>query len=80
MRWTAQGLEYEADQRHAEIVVKAMRLETASGVNTPGTKGTVAVSVMSAELSTRYRHRIVLPQHTRPHVHHSLLYLVLSTL
>ena len=33
---TSQGWEYEADQRHADILVKEMNLENANGVKTPG--------------------------------------------
>ena len=67
MRWTSEGLEYEADQRHAEIIVKEMGLETSSGVNTPGTRSPADARVhcgpgkqtdpkeLSAEMSTKYR-------------------------
>ena len=67
VRWTADGLEYEADQRHAEIIVKEMVLETAAKVNTPGTRSSAEVRVrsnpdqqpesrqLSAEMSTQYR-------------------------
>ena len=37
--WTKEGIEYEADQRHAEIIVQQMGLERDSRkVNTPGVK------------------------------------------
>ena len=36
VRWTPQGWEYEADQRHTELIVKAMCLEKAKAVSTPG--------------------------------------------
>ena len=36
IRVTEQGWEYEADQRHGELVVKGMGLEGAKGVVTPG--------------------------------------------
>ena len=67
VRWTAEGLEYEADQRHAEIIVKEMGLETATKVSTPGTRSSAEVRVrcnpdqqldskaLSAEMSTKYR-------------------------
>jgi hypothetical protein len=67
VRWTDEGLEYEADQRHAEIIVKEMGLETSTGVNTPGTRSTADARAhcgpgkqadskeLSAEMSTKYR-------------------------
>ena len=33
---TPAGWEYEADQRHADLIVKAMNLENANSVQTPG--------------------------------------------
>ena len=37
VEWTPGGIEYEADQRHAEIIVKKLGLEEgAKGVSTPG--------------------------------------------
>ena len=36
VRWTPYGWEYEADQRHAELIVKAMGLEECGSVTTPG--------------------------------------------
>ena len=33
---TESGWEYEPDQRHAEMIVKELGLETAKSVNTPG--------------------------------------------
>merc|ERR1711911_187427 len=39
VQWTDEGIEYEADQRHAEIIVKALGLgEESKGVVTPGHK------------------------------------------
>ena len=38
VRWTKDGLEYEADPRHVEILVKDLKLEDAKSVVTPGTK------------------------------------------
>ena len=35
IRWTDTGLEYEADQRHADLLVKEMELEDAKEVTTP---------------------------------------------
>ena len=66
VRWTHEGIEYEADQRHAEIIVKEMGLETASSVNSPGIKDTSAGKVicgstqhsereLSPEFATKYR-------------------------
>ena len=34
--WESKGIRYEADQRHGEVLVKALGLETAKGVDTPG--------------------------------------------
>ena len=36
IRITPQGWEYEADQRHAELVIAALNLTAANGVKTPG--------------------------------------------
>ena len=38
MRWTDQGVKYEADPRHAELIIKDLVLEKAKGVSSPGTK------------------------------------------
>ena len=49
LRWTDSGLEYEADQRHAEVIVEQMCLDKANPVSTPGTK-CIAVYGKSDEL------------------------------
>ena len=36
LTWTELGVVYEADQRHAEILVKELGLEAARSVTTPG--------------------------------------------
>ena len=36
VRIGCQGWEYEADQRHADLIVKALGVEEAKGVSTPG--------------------------------------------
>ena len=36
VRVTESGWEYEADPRHAELLIKALRLESANGVRSPG--------------------------------------------
>ena len=37
--WTEEGIEYEADQRHAEIIVKSLGMQSDSkGVATPANK------------------------------------------
>ena len=36
LRWTKEGIVYEPDQRHAEIVVRELGLENAKPVSTPG--------------------------------------------
>ena len=38
IRWTDCGLEFEPDQRHAEMVVRDLGLENANAVATPGTR------------------------------------------
>ena len=38
LRWTEQGIKYEADPRHAEIIIKDLNLDKAKSVTTPGTK------------------------------------------
>ena len=35
--WTLSGLTFEADQRHGEILVDALNIKDAKGVDTPGT-------------------------------------------
>ena len=35
LRWTKEGITYEADQRHAEIVIKEMNMKKANAVSTP---------------------------------------------
>ena len=37
VHWTREGIEYEADQRHAELIIQELNLKADSkGVNTPG--------------------------------------------
>ena len=36
--WNHDGIYYEADQRHADLIIKELGLEDAKPVNTPGTK------------------------------------------
>ena len=36
VRWTKEGWEYEADQRHADILVERLRMKDAGGVATLG--------------------------------------------
>ena len=38
LTWGPNGISYEADPRHAEIVIKELGLTEAKGVFTPGTK------------------------------------------
>ena len=35
IRWTNEGLEYEADQRHADLLVKEMKVTESKEVTTP---------------------------------------------
>ena len=61
LRWTPAGLEYEADKRHAELIVKELGLESARSVSSPyPPEGYPAVEVSKSvqddsEESTRYR-------------------------
>ena len=36
VRWTKEGLEYEPDQRHGELIVKELGLEGANSLSSPG--------------------------------------------
>ena len=38
VRWTESGIDYEPDQRHAEMVVRDLGLQLAKAVTSPGTK------------------------------------------
>merc|ERR1739836_64577 len=38
LRWTNEGIEYEADPRHVEIVLKQLNIDNCKPVITPGTK------------------------------------------
>ena len=42
VRWTTEGIEYEADPRQGELLIRQLGLEGANGVATPGCKYTVA--------------------------------------
>jgi len=40
VQWTSEGIEYEADQRHAELIIQELGLQEGSkSVNTPGESG-----------------------------------------
>jgi hypothetical protein len=59
-RWTKSGLEYEADQRHGEILVQELGLQNATPAITPGTKDkkedrTEGDKELSPQDATRYR-------------------------
>ena len=62
MRWTPAGIEYEPDQRHAEIIIKEMGVEGAKPATCSGTTETpeeaelIAASLeMSSSDATAYR-------------------------
>ena len=71
LRWESNGIVYEPDQRHAEMIIRDLSLETAGSVLTPGTRAEHDVAsapsgmpsieledepeLMSAEDSTRFR-------------------------
>ena len=38
LRWTDKGIEYEADPRHVEIILKQLNIDQCKPVTTPGTK------------------------------------------
>ena len=38
LTWTATGITYEADPRHAEIIIRELGLETCKPVTTPGAR------------------------------------------
>jgi len=57
-RWTGEGIEYEADPRHAEIIIKELGLSGGKTVSTPGCKKTKIEDEgepMNAEESTKFR-------------------------
>ena len=57
VEWTVDGSVYEADQRHAELIVKGLGLTSASkSVNTPSQKSVKqSEQPLSPEDSTQYR-------------------------
>ena len=58
LRYTASGWEYEPDQRHAELIVKELGLDTANGLSTPGDKlrdGEIDETELDPQKATRYR-------------------------
>jgi len=58
VQWTERGIEYEAGQRHADIVTASSGLDMKSGNRcTPGTKSTSGYveTALSAAQTTQYR-------------------------
>ena len=62
IRWTATGIEYEPDQRHAAIIIKEMGMENAKPSTSPGSAETpdeaklmAASPEISASDATAYR-------------------------
>ena len=61
LSWTPDGIQYEADQRHADIVVEQLGLGEAKGVSTPGSKDDVDKALLTpglplqAQEATEYR-------------------------
>ena len=49
LRVTEQGWEYEADQRHGEVIVKTLNLTAAKAVGTPGEEGKPWLEAEEAE-------------------------------
>ena len=48
--WEQDGIRYEADQRHAEILANALNLQDAKGVETPGINITIDEALKEREL------------------------------
>ena len=42
LAWDDDGIRYEADQRHSEILINVLNLKDCKGVETPGTKSSDA--------------------------------------
>ena len=58
LEWTKEGIVYEADQRHAEIIKDQMGMKDESkGVNTPGVKGITDYNAedLDSHRATKYR-------------------------
>ena len=62
LRWTESGVEYEPDQRHAEIIMKSMGVQDAKPLSTPGAnedKDIVNIRsksrVLTGKAATEYR-------------------------
>ena len=58
LRWDAQGIQYEADPRHAEIIIRELGLLGSKGVSTPGVKHSGVLEEgepLSRQDSTKFR-------------------------
>ena len=56
LEWTDEGLKYEADQRHAEIIIKQLGLrQDSKAVSSPSIASSGDESELSSEQSTMYR-------------------------
>eukprot|EP00973_Karenia_brevis_P008760 1184039-Karenia_brevis.AAC.1 len=60
IRWTDAGIEYEADARHARLLVEEAGMESAKPVGTPGTvekilEAETELDDMSIESARRFR-------------------------
>ena len=53
VRVTEAGWEYEADQRHADLLIKGMGMEEANSTKTPGQEDRESHVEMMEELDTR---------------------------
>ena len=49
IQWTSDGISYEADQRHAEILIDELGLAGARGVTTPGSRDDVGKAAVENE-------------------------------
>ena len=60
VRWTARGIEMEADPRHSELIVKQLELEGCRPISSPGVEGKDEDDLendttVSDEMATKYR-------------------------
>ena len=61
VQWASGGIEYEADQRRAELIIAGAGLNMASGqITTPGVKANLdeASEPLNAEETTQYRSNV----------------------
>ena len=63
IRYTASGIEYEADARHSELIIKQLGLESAKPISSPAIEDEPRCDddeePLSAEYSTQYKSSIL---------------------